>query len=194
MGHGSSFLGQSSEFQKEADRHAGWDRNRRKIHEKAFRRRSSVSEFGGEQPHDGCCFLPRDSGTERADEDGGRAETHLGGGTRFILPDQGASGGGKFERRFLVRVLHPRSVEYVFWDGFRGIDPWQDPAPPAWKIRVMTGRTKILGRVSRRSPRERAGATRPHRRPELADDPCRRSRIDTHRSSRSPWEIRGWQF
>jgi hypothetical protein len=194
MGHGSSFFGESSEFQKEANRHAGWDRNRREIHEKAFRRRFSISEFGGDEPHDGCRFLPVDSGTEGADEDGAGSETHFGGGAQVVLPDQGASGGGEFERRFLVRVLHARSVEYVFWDGLRGIDPWQDPVSPARKIRIMTRRIRILGRVSRRSPRERAGATRPHRRPELADDPCRRSRIDTRRSSRSPWEIRGWQF
>ena len=123
MGDGTLLLSHPSQFQEQANGHAGWDRNGRKIDEEPLWRRFSISKFGGDQPDDGGCFFAFDARSEGADKDRIWAETHLCGRPGLVLPDRGAVGGDEFERRFLVRVLHARSVEYAGVDGIWGGKP-----------------------------------------------------------------------
>ncbi len=124
MGDGSAFIGQTGQLQKKADRHAGWDRNRREIDEEPLWSGFPVSELSGDEPHDRGGFLSIDSRTKGANEDGVRAESHLSRRKRLILPGRGAAGGGEVESHVLVRVLHARTVEYVLQD-------WN----PCWRSR-----------------------------------------------------------
>lgn len=116
MGDRPPLIGQTSQLQKKADCHAGWDRNRREIDEEPLRSGFPVSEFGGDESHDRGRFLSIDSGAEGSNKDGIGAESHFSRRKRLILPDGGAAGRGEVESHVLVRVLHDRTVEYVLKD------------------------------------------------------------------------------